>query len=186
MEQGSQLRDHFLIAMPSLREGIFAQSVTYLCDHSESGALGLVINHPLDLSIGDVLDHLELPHSGSHPEPVFAGGPVHTDRGFVLHRRSERQWDSSLPVNRELCLTTSLDILHAIADGSAPQPLLVALGYAGWGPGQLEEEIAANAWLTLPADPHILFELPPEQRLQAAAARLGVDLNLMAPGAGHA
>lgn len=186
MDTGTRLANHFLIAMPSLREGIFAQSLTYLCDHGADGALGLVINHPLDLSLDDLLDHVGLQEHADCPEAVYAGGPVHTDRGFVLHRRDQRNWDSSLPIGDELALTTSLDVLRAIAQGEGPAPRLVALGYAGWGPGQLEDELAANAWLTLPAVSDILFELPPEQRLRAAAARLGVDLNLMAPGAGHA
>jgi putative transcriptional regulator len=181
------LRHHFLLAMPSLAEGFFAHSVTYLCDHGPDGAMGIVINHPLDLTLGEIFSHLELEDSGRHSrEPVLAGGPVQTERGFVLHSPTVEQWEATLPLTEELALTTSRDILEALAQDRGPQRALVALGYAGWGPGQLEEELAANAWLTLPADIGLIFDTPFDERLQVAAARLGIDLNLMAPGAGHA
>jgi putative transcriptional regulator len=116
----------------------------------------------------------------------MAGGPVEIERGFVLHRNSERQWESTLPISADICLTTSCDILEALAHSEGPEDSLVALGYAGWGAGQLEDELAANAWLTSPADSHIIFNTPIDERLRAAAAQLGIDLVLMAPGAGHA
>ena len=181
------LRDHFLLAMPSLDEGVFAHSVTYICEHGEAGAMGLVINRPLELDLEEIFDHLEIETSGDFIDtPVMAGGPVQTDHGFILHRRGAKTWDATLQVTRELLLTTSQDILRAIAVGDGPSDYLVALGYAGWSAGQLEEEISRNSWLTLPADPAIIFYTPPEQRLQAAAGRLGIDMNLISSEAGHA
>ncbi len=181
------LRDHFLLAMPSLGEGVFAQSVTYICEHGEAGAMGLVINRPLELDLDEIFDHLEIETRRDFSDiPVMAGGPVQTDHGFILHRRGAETWDATLRVTGELLLTTSQDILRAIAVGDGPSDYLVALGYAGWSAGQLEEEISRNSWLTLPADPAIIFHTPPEQRLQVAAGRLGIDMNLISSEAGHA
>lgn len=181
------LKDHFLVAMPSLTEGIFAHSVTYLCEHNEHGAMGLIINRPMGVALGEILEHLDIDNVRNHgTDPVMAGGPVQTDRGFVLHRTSERQWESTLPITDEISLTTSRDILDALAHNEGPDCALVALGYAGWGAGQLESELAANSWLTIPADSAIIFNTPAEKRLNAAAAKLGIDLALLAPGAGHA
>ena len=182
------LRHHLLLAMPSLTEGFFAHSVTYLCDHGPDGAMGIVINRPLDLTLGDIFQHLDLraDHSHRRDEPVLAGGPVQTERGFVLHMPTRERWEATLTLTDTLALTTSRDILDALAQDRGPQRALVALGYAGWGAGQLEEELAANAWLTLPADTDLIFDTPYEQRLSSAAARLGIDLRLLAPGAGHA
>lgn len=180
-------RNHFLIAMPALSEGMFAHSITYICEHSEQGAMGIVINQPMGLPLRDILDHLDIDNARSHlDDPVMAGGPVQTDRGFVLHRTSEQRWESTIAITEEVSLTTSRDILTAMAHAEGPRDALVALGYAGWGAGQLEDEIAANAWLTLPADSAIIFDVPVAQRLSAAAAKLGVNMALMAPGAGHA
>lgn len=181
------LRDHFLVAMPSLTDAIFANSITYLCEHNEHGAMGIVINHPLDLCVDEILEHLHI-HADGHlgETPVMAGGPVHMDRGFVLHRPTEREWEASLRVTEDITLTTSRDILSAIARNNGPRDSLIALGYAGWGAGQLESEISENSWLTLPADSAIIFDVPYHQRVQAAAAQLGVDLNLMSGEAGHA
>lgn len=181
------LRNHFLLAMPSLSEGIFARSLTYLCEHSEEGAMGIVINRPLDLRLREIFEHLEIRGvRGSPDEPVLAGGPVQTDRGFVLHRPSDREWDSTLHIADDVALTTSRDILEALAHNEGPDGYLMALGYAGWGAGQLESELAENAWLTLPADSDILFNRPVEARLDAAAAKLGVNMNLISSHAGHA
>jgi len=182
------LKGHFLIAMPTLAEGFFAHSLTYLCDHSENGAMGLVINRPMELSLGEVLEHLKFQGDGGEhqDDPVMAGGPVHTDRGFVLHRPAGREWESTLQLSDDIALTTSRDILSAIACNEGPGDMLVALGYAGWGAGQLEEELAANTWLTVPAQADIIFNTPHDKRLAAAAATLGIDLALLAPGAGHA
>ncbi|MET0380216.1 MAG: YqgE/AlgH family protein [Spongiibacteraceae bacterium] len=186
-ETFQSFRNHFLIAMPTLNEGMFAHSVAYICEHSDQGAMGIVINQPMGLPLREVLDHLNIENAHSHlDDPVMAGGPVQTDRGFVLHRTSEQHWESTIVITEEVSLTTSRDILDAMARADGPKESLVALGYAGWSAGQLEDEIAANAWLTLPADSAIIFKVPVENRLTAAAAKLGVNMALMAPGAGHA
>jgi putative transcriptional regulator len=181
------LRDHFLLAMPGLTQGIFSQSITYICEHGEAGAMGIVINQPLELSLAEIFDHLEISCDDSfHDSPVMAGGPVQIDHGFVLHRHSDKRWEASLKVTEEITLTTSRDILRAIAGGSGPQEHIIALGYAGWAAGQLEHELAENSWLTLPANSEVIFGTPYEQRLNAAAALLGVDINLISAQAGHA
>ena len=184
---GDSLRDHFLLAMPTLTDAIFANSVTYVCEHSDQGAMGIVINQPLDLCVEEVLEHLNLSASGRLREtPVMAGGPVHMDRGFVLHRPGNRHWEATLAVTDEVWLTTSRDILVSIAEDEGPDDCLIALGYAGWSPGQLETEISENSWLTLPADSAIIFDTPYHLRMRSAAAKLGVDMNLLSGEAGHA
>ena len=184
---GDSLRNHFLLAMPSLTDAIFAHSITYLCEHSEQGAMGIVINHPLELCVEEILEHLNMSAAGRLREtPVMAGGPVHMDRGFVLHRHSTHEWEATLDVTEEISLTTSRDILVSIADDKGPEDSLIALGYAGWGAGQLELELSENSWLTLPADSAIIFDTPYHLRISAAAALLGVDLNLISGEAGHA
>ncbi len=181
------LRDHFLLAMPSLDQGIFAHSITYICEHGESGAMGIVINQPLDLSIAEIFEHLQISSRRDFSDiPVLAGGPVQIDHGFVLHRGSPQDWEASLRVTPEITLTTSRDILRAIAEDEGPEDHLIALGYAGWAAGQLEQELAENSWLTMPADSEIIFSTPTDQRLGAAAARLGIDMNLISGEAGHA
>ncbi len=181
------LRDHFLLAMPSLEEGIFSQSITYICEHGESGAMGLIINQPLELSVAEVFEHLEIDNQMDFSNvPVMAGGPVQIDHGFVLHCDPAQKWEASLQVTDRITLTTSRDILREIARGRGPRDYLITLGYAGWSAGQLEQELAANSWLTLPADSSIIFSTPYQQRLQAAAAQLGIDINLISNQAGHA
>ncbi len=181
------LRNHFLLAMPSLSEGIFCHSITYICEHGESGAMGIVINQPLDLSVEEIFDHLQIDSLRDFSgESVLAGGPVQIDHGFVLHRGSPAHWEASLKVTDEITLTTSRDILRAIAHGTGPEEHLIALGYAGWSAGQLEQELAENAWLSLPADSDIIFRTPAERRLSAAAEQLGIDINLISAKAGHA
>ena len=181
------LRDHFLLAMPGLSEGIFSQSITYICEHGESGAMGIVINQPLDLSVAEIFEHLQITPQGDFSDtPVLAGGPVQIDHGFVLHRNSPQSWEASLKVTPEITLTTSCDILRAIAKSAGPEEHLIALGYAGWTAGQLEQELTDNSWLTLPADGNIIFNTAPHQRLGAAAALLGIDMNLISGEAGHA
>ncbi|MEH6557817.1 MAG: YqgE/AlgH family protein [Oceanicoccus sp.] len=187
LNTNSSLKDHFLIAMPALNDGIFANSITYICEHNEQGAMGIVINHPLDLSLDEIFHHLEIEDINSvHRDQILAGGPVHMNRGFILHRRTEDQWDSTIHISDQIALTTSQDILNAIAHDNGPSDSLVALGYAGWEGGQLEHELAENAWLTLPADSNIIFNTPVEQRASAAVAKIGVDLALISPLAGHA
>jgi putative transcriptional regulator len=181
------LRDHFLLAMPGLSGGIFSHSITYICEHGESGAMGIVINQPLDLSVGEIFEHLQINARQDFSEmPVMAGGPVQIDHGFVLHRKCDERWEASLKVTPEITLTTSRDILRAIANDNGPDDHLIALGYAGWAAGQLEQELAENSWLTLPADSEVIFSTPADQRLGAAAALLGIDMNLISGDAGHA
>jgi len=183
----NSLRDHFLLAMPSLREGIFFQSITYICEHDADGAMGIVINQPLELSVAEIFEHLQIkPRHDVPTEPVMAGGPVQIDHGFVLHRNGNESWEASLDITEEITLTTSRDILKAIAEGEGPPDHLIALGYAGWSAGQLEEELSHNSWLTLPAEADIIFSTPYENRHSAAAAILGVDMNLISGQAGHA
>lgn len=173
--------------MPSLSEGIFSQSITYICEHGESGAMGIVINQALELSVDEIFEHLEIKAKKDFSEtPVMSGGPVQIDHGFVLHRHCDKHWEASLKITPDISLTTSRDILRAIANGSGPKEHLIALGYAGWSAGQLEFELAENSWLTLPADPDVIFATPYQQRLGAAAAALGIDMNLISGQAGHA
>ena len=181
------LRDHFLLAMPCLSEGLFSHSITYICEHGESGAMGIVINQPLDLSVDEIFEHLQInPRQDFSDMPVMAGGPVQIDHGFVLHRKCAKRWEASLQVTAEITLTTSRDILRAIANDTGPDEHLIALGYAGWAAGQLEQELAENSWLTLPANSDIIFSTPADRRLAAAAALLGIDMNLISGEAGHA
>ncbi len=182
----TDLTNHFLIAMPRLADPNFSQTVTYVCEYNGEGALGIVINRPLELRLGEVLAHMDLKTDNAAVAdlPVYLGGPVQTDRGFVLHR-GDRRWETTLAVTEDIAVTSSRDILADIARGEGPEQLLVALGYAGWGAGQLEREMAENSWLSGPADPEILFETPDETRWEAAAARLGVDLGLLPGQAGH-
>ena len=186
-KSSDSLRDHFLLAMPCLSQGIFSHSITYICEHGETGAMGIIINQALDLSVSDIFEHLQIaPLQDFSSEPVMAGGPVQMDHGFVLHRGSARSWEASLKVTPEITLTTSRDILRAIARNEGPEDHLIALGYAGWSAGQLEQELADNSWLTLPGDSEIIFGTPADQRLGAAAAMLGIDMNLISNQAGHA
>jgi putative transcriptional regulator len=188
MTGDAYLTDQLLIAMPAMQDGNFARTVAYVCRHTADGAMALVLNRPVGLSVADILEQLKLDASAPAlaAMPVLSGGPVQTERGFVLHADDGRPWESSLAVRPGLCLTTSRDILVALAEGRAPAPLMFALGYAGWGAGQLDRELLENAWLTVPADPAILFETPVERRWQAAADLVGVDLSRMSGYAGRA
>ena len=185
--QDSNFTNQFLIAMPSLRDPNFSQTVTYICAHNEDGAMGLVINRPANCDLGEILAQMQMkPDNQSISKmPVYQGGPVHTDRGFVLHEPNS-QWDSSINVSESLNVTTSRDILHAIAESAGPQNYLIALGYAGWSAGQLEEEIKENAWLNVSADPDIIFNTPCELRWSSATALLGIDHHQISTGFGHA
>ncbi|WP_295882613.1 YqgE/AlgH family protein [uncultured Thiohalocapsa sp.] len=187
MSVTTSLTNHFLIAMPGLKDPNFSRTVTYVCEHSEQGAMGIVINRPMDIKLGEVLDQLDIEPAvlGVADTQVFLGGPVQTDRGFVIHSGPE-EFDSTLRVTPDIHVTTSKDVLEAIAGGEGPARRLVALGYAGWGGGQLEEELSANAWLSGPADADIIFSRPPGERWLAAAQLLGIDLNLLSGEAGHA
>ena len=187
MIESTYLTNQFLIAMPALADPNFFHTVTYICEHNSAGALGIVINRPLTLTLGELLEHLQIEQrqDGVESLPVFSGGPVQQEQGFVIHTPVGK-WESTLQVTPSIGLTTSRDILQALASGEHKERALVALGYAGWGPGQLEQEIANNAWLSGPADDAILFDTPHAQRWSAAAALLGVDLALLSGDAGHA
>ncbi len=181
------LTHHFLIAMPGMVDPNFSRSLTYICEHNDKGALGVVVNRPSDMSLSTLFKRLELPLAGRRlaRSPVLNGGPVQTDRGFVLHQ-PVGEWKSTLPVAAGVALTTSMDILEAVGKGEGPQKILVSLGYSGWAAGQLEGELLQNAWLTVEAKEEILFEMPAEQRLPAAMALIGVDYARLSETAGHA
>lgn len=182
------LENHLLIAMPNLDDPHFKRSVTYICEHNANGAMGIVINHPLSVTVADLLSQLNIAFDQNSPAAkaqVCAGGPVQSERGFVLHTR-KTGYASSLALPNGLMVTTSKDILENLTSEEAPEQFILALGYAGWDAGQLEEELAQNSWLTIPADPHIIFELSHAQKWQGAAQSLGVDVWQISPQIGHA
>ncbi len=186
----------FLIAMPGIGDPRFENTVIYMCAHTQEGAMGLVINKPApDISFTGLLEQLDILKGGEgqihvpmtlRTKPVHIGGPVEPGRGFVLHSSDYYVPEGTLPVNEHISLTATLDVLRAMVSGKGPRHSLLALGYAGWGPGQLENEIQMNGWLTCEADEEILFRLPPEERYEAALARLGINPGLLSPDAGHA
>ncbi len=181
----SQLKNHFLLAMPSLHDSIFTSSLTYIFEHDENGAAGLVINKPVGATLEEIFAQLDLPsNSNKNNEEVIAGGPVSVEQGFILHRSGK--WDSTLRISDQVSITTSPDILRSMAEGNGPEEAIVAVGYAGWAAGQLEEELTNNAWLTMPAEPNIIFDTPYAQRTQVAAQLLGFDINKLGGDAGHA
>ena len=181
------LTNQFLIAMPALADPNFHRTVTYLCAHSEEGAMGIVINRPTDLKLADVLGQMSIPVTDNAVSgmAVLQGGPVCRERGFVLHQPAG-EWDSTLKVSEEIGIATSRDILSEIAEGRGPEQSLIALGYAGWGAGQLEQEVLDNAWLSVPISRKILFDLPFEERWASAARLLGVDPERLSGQVGHA
>lgn len=191
------LTNHFLIAMPGLQDMEFARSVVYLCEHSERGALGLIINKPTDINLQKLFDKVEmsLGRADLVQQPVMQGGPVQTERGFVLHdplvwgedgTEKEAVYASTLAIPGGLEMTTSKDVLEALAEGAGPRRVLITLGYSAWGEGQLESEIAENAWLTVGADQSVIFETPIHERYDRALALLGVQAWMLSPEAGHA
>jgi putative transcriptional regulator len=181
------LANHLLVALPSLADPHFARSVVLLCQHDADGAMGIVVNRASEYRLGEVLSQVGLEGGdlALREQPVLGGGPVHPERGFVLHD-GVRGWESSLAFGDGLHITTSRDVLEAMAKGEGPDRAVVALGCASWGAGQLEYELGENSWLTVPADPELLFALPLEARWQAAAGRIGVDLARIADYSGHA
>ena len=185
--QSANFTNQFLIAMPVLTDPYFAKALVYVCEHNERGALGIIVNRPLDMTLGNLFERVEL--KLDKPEisnqPVYFGGPVQTDRGFVLHRPAG-EWQSSLKVTDEIAMASSRDILLSIADHGTPTDILVTLGFSGWSAGQLESEILQNAWLSVAADPRVLFEMPYEERLPAAMQILGIDFTSLSNEAGHA
>ncbi|MEN9893310.1 MAG: hypothetical protein RLY78_3605 [Pseudomonadota bacterium] len=191
------LTNQFLIAMPGMADDTFAGSVVYLCEHNEQGALGLVINKPTDITLEQLFEKIEVPLDvpALAVQPVFFGGPVQTERGFVLHESlteadgaspHPRPYSSTLSVPGGLVMTTSKDVLEALARGEGPARVLVTLGYSGWGAGQLEEEIGRNGWLTVDAAPEVIFDTPVDRRYDRALGLLGIDPRMLSAEAGHA
>ncbi|QPF76471.1 YqgE/AlgH family protein [Roseateles sp. DAIF2] len=185
------LTNQFLIAMPGMADDTFAGAVVYLCEHNDKGALGLVINKPISLTLGNLFEKVELslPDEELAARPVFFGGPVQTERGFVLHEPLDDEgghYNATLAVPGGLEMTTSRDVLEALSNGAGPKKLLVTLGYSGWAAGQLEEEIGRNGWLTVDAEPGIIFETPIEERYDKALSLLGIDPRMLSADAGHA
>jgi putative transcriptional regulator len=185
------LTDHFLIAMPNMADPNFSGTVVYIVEHAAKGAMGIVVNRPTELSMVDLLERIDLsvPNESLKQrlsdQRVLLGGPVQNDRGFVVHRPSGA-WSSSIRINDQVALTSSKDVLESVAKGTGPDEVVLVLGYAGWGAGQLEAEISQNAWLTVPADTTVLFESKPEDRQSLAFGLLGIDPLLMSSVAGHA
>ena len=184
---------HFLIAMPGLEDAMFSKSVIYMCEHSERGALGLVINKPSDINLQKLFDKVELPlhRQDLTQAPVFQGGPVQTERGFVLHESvvmpgNESLYASTMTIPGGLEMTTSKDVLEALSTGYGPRKVFISLGYSSWGQGQLESEISDNSWLTVAADPAVIFDTPVEQRYAKALKLLGLEAWMLSPEAGHA
>lgn len=186
MKNNLSLKNHFLIAMPALKDINFHQSVTYIYEHNDDGALGIMVNKPMRITLGDVLKQLEISTTNPNVEkyPIVLGGPVAQQQGFIIHRAKQF---AAVPFveNEEIAISTSKEVLQSIAQGE-DKDIIVSLGYAGWSPGQLESEMADNSWMVAPADPKILFETPFEKRWRTAAALIGVDLDLLSSDVGHA
>lgn len=181
------LTDNFLIAMPALEDPYFSNALVYICEHNENGALGIIVNRPIDMDLAGLFEKIDikLEQPSLARLPVHFGGPVQLDRGFVLHR-PVGHWQSTLAITGEIGLTSSRDVLAAVAKDGQPDEIIVSLGYAGWDAGQLEDELAQNSWLTVPARAGILFDLPPEERLPAAMQKLGISFSQLSDIAGHA
>jgi putative transcriptional regulator len=188
------LTNQFLIAMPGMGDGTFAGTVVYLCEHTDKGALGLVINKPIDIKLRNLFEKVELTldREDLADAPVFFGGPVQTERGFVLHERlggageAGGPYNSTLKIPGGLEMTTSKDVLEALSSGSGPKKVLITLGYSGWGAGQLEDELGRNGWINVDAEPGIIFDTPVEQRYEKALSLLGIDPHMLSQEAGHA
>ena len=182
----NSFKNHFLVAMPTLADPYFHKSVTYLCEHHEEGAMGIMINQPIELTLKEMLASLGLDIDASIPVSTLVnGGPVAQERGFILHT-GDKQWETTMNIGENISLTASKDILVDIANNNGPKDTIIALGYAGWDSGQLEQEIASNHWLTVPADKDIVFATSHQQQWSAAAGKLGIDLNLISSQMGHA
>ena len=187
MGESSYLSNHFLIAMPAMQDPNFSRGVTFVCQHTDEGAMGIMVNRVSDLKLADVLEQMQMSTQieAVATAPVYIGGPVQPERGFVLHDGGG-SWDTSFAISDQISVTTSRDILAAMAEGRGPKRALVALGYAGWSAGQLEQEMLDNAWLTVSAAPELIFSTPPEERWTAAARLIGVDPMMISDHAGHA
>jgi putative transcriptional regulator len=188
------LTNQFLIAMPGMGDGTFAGTVVYLCEHTEKGALGLVINKPIDITLKNLFEKVELTldREDLAEVPVYFGGPVQTERGFVLHEKLGGEgaegghYNSSLQIPGGLEMTTSKDVLEALSQGAGPKRILVTLGYSGWGAGQLEDELGRNGWITVGAQPEVIFDTPVQDRYNKALSLLGIDAGMLSQDAGHA
>lgn len=186
-EQPTRLKGQLLIATPMINSGLFAQSVIYLCQHDNEGAMGIIINKPSDIPCKRMFDQLDIRHLIEKGEqPIFHGGPVSQDRGLILHPPVPQPFESTVQFNDSIALTSSKDVLTAFASGEAPAKAIIALGYAGWDAGQLEQELVENSWLTVPADPDLLFEVAPEKRFKTAIARAGFSPATLSCTVGHA
>jgi putative transcriptional regulator len=183
----ASLKNQFLVAMPGLEDDNFSHTVSLMCEHNDKGAIGLIINRPTDLTLNAMLDQMGLQHEATDADDhvVFWGGPVQPERGFVVHR-GPGGWESCMPIGEDLYITTSRDVLAAIGQGRGPKQFLVTLGYAGWGAGQLENEILQNSWLNTPVDSAVLFSTPARSRWQSATRLLGLEVTQLSSGAGHA
>ncbi len=183
----SSLQHHFLIAMPALSDSFFHHAVVYICEHDTQGAMGLIVNKPTQVMLPELLSHLDIENTTSTITkiPVLFGGPVQKGQGMVIHNSPE-EWKTTLALSDSLFLTTSIDILEKIGSENGPEKSLITLGYSGWDAGQLEQEIAENHWLTVPADERLIFDTPADKLWQEAAKLLGVDINLMPDSIGHA
>ena len=187
MDSGSALTNQLLIAMPGMADPNFSTTVTLICEHNDDGALGIIINRPLNLKLSGLFEQLSVDDADPQVagDPVMSGGPVGTERGFVLHGK-DLSFENTLAVSDEIQLTLSRDVIDAMAVGDGPDKSLVAIGYAGWEPGQLENEMLANSWLNVTATPELVFDTPFEERWDSAARLLGVDIASISPDAGHA
>lgn len=193
MQSFTYLENQLLIATPGITDSYFQKSVVYLCEHNERGAMGIIINHPMSITIEDLLLHMEIIASETKEQtqpaklsnPVLAGGPVQRERGFVIHRPAGK-WQSSFIMPEDLTVTTSRDVLQAVAEHQGPEQILIALGYAGWEAGQLEEELANNSWINCPVNYQLLFDTPLEQRWEMAGKLLGINLSDLPNTFGHA
>ena len=188
MQEITSFKNQMLIAMPSLRDPNFDKGVIFMCQHNHEGALGLVINHPIEMRLKGLLDQLniEVDDKSIADMPIYAGGPVQQDRGFILHSSEVTQWETTVKISEQVSLTTSQDILSAIACGEGPKHFLIALGYAGWNEAQLEAEMKENSWLSTDYDESVIFNTPISQRWDAAAKKMGVDIRLLSSQVGHA
>ena len=184
------LTNNLIIAMPGLTDPMFEKSVSFICQHTEQGAMGLTINHPTNITFSEFLSQLEIPLTidSLASVPIYLGGPVETGHGFILHSNDSEfdSWSQTLKINEHISLSSSKDILTAIAHGEGPSNFLITLGYAGWGKGQIEKEMKENSWLNVAADNDIIFNTPTEQRWESAAMKLGIDINLISGDIGHA
>ena len=187
--EASDLSGSLIVAMPGIVDQHFHHAVAYICAHNEHGAMGLVINRPTNVDLADVFEQMNI-ESAQAPaaghSPVYAGGPVQQERGFVLHSPGKLSWNSSVRINDQVCITTSRDIMHAIAHGEGPDEVLVTMGYAGWSTGQLERELCENSWLCVPSSPQLLFSTPPERRWAASIETLGFNAGKLSVQFGQA